>query len=398
MGWAVLYIAFGCVAVWLLGEVLLQYKARLRWRLLAFFGFLGVVLGVLTQLIAVILLGAVAFGAGQLFVTLSFRSGFSTGWSLGGKPGTSRRRRAEGGEPSAPPPADAEPVLKVSQLEETASYLPQPMPDDTGQYGVYDRAEPEDAPRTAADTYGTPAAGGAWASSDPTGGTPAGGTPAYDAGTYGTASYDTGSYGTASYDTGSYDTASYDTGSYGTASYDTGSYAATGWPDQGLPGTPPDPTSQDQHSPAFGYGAAEQYLGHPGPYGDDASTQSYGDQGAQTQGYDPQGYSTPSYDNRPYDAQGYDPRSHGSQGYDTQGYNTSGYPGQGYDDQGTPSYGDQTYSGYGDQPYAGYQTPEPGYQETPPGGVWVPQQRATEEPPQPPADGQPGYYDPQQRY
>ncbi|CAM5566788.1 hypothetical protein SVIOM74S_02521 [Streptomyces violarus] len=29
MGWAVLYIAFGIVALWLLGEVLLQYKARL---------------------------------------------------------------------------------------------------------------------------------------------------------------------------------------------------------------------------------------------------------------------------------------------------------------------------------------------------------------------------------
>ena len=39
MGWAVLYIAFGIVALWLLGEVLLQYKARLRWRLLAFAGF-----------------------------------------------------------------------------------------------------------------------------------------------------------------------------------------------------------------------------------------------------------------------------------------------------------------------------------------------------------------------
>ncbi|GFN03290.1 hypothetical protein Smic_18460 [Streptomyces microflavus] len=45
MGWTVLYIAFGLVALWLLGEVLLQYKARLRWRLLAFGGFLGVVMG-----------------------------------------------------------------------------------------------------------------------------------------------------------------------------------------------------------------------------------------------------------------------------------------------------------------------------------------------------------------
>ncbi|MEU0037384.1 hypothetical protein ABZ063_25890, partial [Streptomyces sp. NPDC006333] len=47
MGLTVLYIAFGIVALWLLGEVLLQYKARLRYRLLAFVGFAGVVLGVL---------------------------------------------------------------------------------------------------------------------------------------------------------------------------------------------------------------------------------------------------------------------------------------------------------------------------------------------------------------
>lgn len=36
MGMTVLYIAFGFVALWLLAEVLMQNKARLRWRLLAF--------------------------------------------------------------------------------------------------------------------------------------------------------------------------------------------------------------------------------------------------------------------------------------------------------------------------------------------------------------------------
>lgn len=88
MGWTVLYIAFGVVALWLLGEVLLQYKARLRWRVLAFCGFLGVVLGVLLPSVAVIIAGAVAFAVGQTYVTLSFRRGFSTGctaapvWSL----------------------------------------------------------------------------------------------------------------------------------------------------------------------------------------------------------------------------------------------------------------------------------------------------------------------------
>ncbi|MFD3337316.1 hypothetical protein ACFWV1_32470 [Streptomyces sp. NPDC058700] len=151
MGWTVLYIAFGVVALWLLGEVLLQYKARLRWRVLAFCGFLGVVLGVLLPSVAVIIGGAIAFAVGQTYVTLSFRRGFSTGWAIGGNPGASRRRRSG-------PPAQAGPTLEVTELayggedpsyavpegedarpaaEATAVYEPLPMPDDTGQYGVY---------------------------------------------------------------------------------------------------------------------------------------------------------------------------------------------------------------------------------------------------------------------
>ncbi|MEU2071095.1 hypothetical protein [Streptomyces anulatus] len=146
MGWTVLYIAFGLVALWLLGEVLLQYKARLRWRLLAFAGFLGVVVGVLLASVPVIVVGTLAFATGQTFVTLSFRRGFSTGWAIGGSPGESRRRRG-GGEGAAV----KEPTLEVSDLEVTGPgydqppaappaqpvYEPQPLPDDTGQYGVY---------------------------------------------------------------------------------------------------------------------------------------------------------------------------------------------------------------------------------------------------------------------
>jgi hypothetical protein len=155
MGWTVLYIAFGVVALWLLGEVLLQYKARLRWRLIAFCGFLGVVLGVLMPSVPVIVLGAVAFATGQTFVTLSFRRGFSTGWAIGGRPGTSRRRRAERAAAPAddngpPPPADtpAEGVPAVvpqahdgAHAEDGAAgdppgypdqpYPDQPYPDDT---------------------------------------------------------------------------------------------------------------------------------------------------------------------------------------------------------------------------------------------------------------------------
>ncbi|WP_432103412.1 hypothetical protein [Streptomyces sp. bgisy091] len=147
MGWTVLYIAFGIVALWLLGEVLLQYKARLRWRLLAFAGFLGVVLGVLIPSVLVIVLGAIAFATGQTYVTLSFRRGFSTGWAIGGSPGESRRRRG------APGPDSGRPTLEVSGLEyeeapqdappaPAAVYEPEPMPDDTGQYGVYSDPAP----------------------------------------------------------------------------------------------------------------------------------------------------------------------------------------------------------------------------------------------------------------
>lgn len=150
MGWTVLYIAFGLVALWLLGEVLLQYKARLRWRLLAFAGFLGVVVGVLLASVPVIVVGTLAFATGQTFVTLSFRRGFSTGWAIGGSPGESRRRRGGGSAAAVKEPTLEVSDLEVSDLDAAAGYSqppaappapsvyePQPLPDDTGQYGVY---------------------------------------------------------------------------------------------------------------------------------------------------------------------------------------------------------------------------------------------------------------------
>ncbi|MFE7466175.1 hypothetical protein ACFU6R_19005 [Streptomyces sp. NPDC057499] len=186
MGWTVLYIAFGIVALWLLGEVLLQYKARLRWRLLAFGGFACVVLGVLISSILVIVLGTIAFAVGQTYVTLSFRRGFSTGWAIGGKPGASRRRRGGGSREGRGP------TLQVSDLQATgegpdplrpdslhtdatatmaAVYEPEPMPEDTGQYGVYSgqhRSQPAQDPQpqpepqyAAYDPYAAPSAHGA---------------------------------------------------------------------------------------------------------------------------------------------------------------------------------------------------------------------------------------------
>ncbi|MET9322617.1 hypothetical protein ABZX75_20855 [Streptomyces sp. NPDC003038] len=189
MAMTVLYIAFGIVALWLLAEVLMQYKARLRWRLLAFAGFLGVVAGVLLPSVLVIGAGAAAFAVGQTLVTLSFRKGFVAGWALrrGGEPVRQSRRRRSGGG-SRP-----EPALQVTALEygaegaaETASgteaatasayeaeersgeqrfgetaediYSPQPMPDDTGSYGIQSFAPAPGADQTGAfaPSYTTP--------------------------------------------------------------------------------------------------------------------------------------------------------------------------------------------------------------------------------------------------
>ncbi|UQX00772.1 hypothetical protein [Streptomyces sp. RerS4] len=156
MGMTVLYIAFGVVALWLLAEVLMQYKARLRWRLLAFAGFLGVVAGVVLPSVLVIGVGATAFAIGQTLVTLSFRKGFVAGWALrrGGEPvrqESGRRRGAKGGPRQAA-------KLEVGDLEyegrepERAGrsdradaadpvFTPEPVPEDTGSYGIQSFAD-----------------------------------------------------------------------------------------------------------------------------------------------------------------------------------------------------------------------------------------------------------------
>ncbi|MGI5354747.1 hypothetical protein ACQI4E_05435 [Streptomyces sp. CA-252508] len=258
MGWTVLYIAFGVVALWLLGEVLLQYKARLRWRLLAFTGFLGVVLGVLMPSVPVIGAGAIAFAIGQTYVTLSFRRGFSTGWAIGGRPGASRRRKAGAAAPAGP-------TLEVSNLayeeqeptaaETTAVYAPEPLPDDTGQYGVYDEPAPtaQAAPAAAYDgTFGAyPATG-------------------YDQqATYASATYDYGATGEQSY-------AAYSDPYIGTAPYDNGyggqqPYADPYAPQYGME-TPPggvwvpqqrDGEYQPPQQPPYGY---DQGQGQADPY------------------------------------------------------------------------------------------------------------------------------------
>ncbi|MCH0571764.1 hypothetical protein I3F60_21270 [Streptomyces sp. MUM 136J] len=279
MGWTVLYIAFGVVALWLLGEVLLQYKARLRWRLLAFVGFLGVVLGVLVPSVVVIGLGAAAFAVGQTYVTLSFRRGFASGWAVRGRPAEKGRgRRGAAGRKG--------PALEVSDLRSSgdghadddtpdvhgdrdsasyggdahgadgygadydrgdydrddydqddvftparpagsgtadAVYQPQPLPEDTGSYGVYGdpahaAAQPQDEYATAAQgtdqAYGYDGYSGYGqygydssdqqqyaAYSDPYIGTQTYGGASYD-GTYGGQGYDQQGYGQDPYATG----------------------------------------------------------------------------------------------------------------------------------------------------------------------------------------------------
>ncbi|KAA0931773.1 MULTISPECIES: SCO2102 family sporulation regulator [Streptomyces] len=290
MGWTVLYIAFGFVALWLLGEVLLQYKARLRWRLLAFGGFLGVVIGVLIPSVVVIGLGAAAFAVGQTYVTLSFRSGFASGWAVTGRPDFTKRRR--GGSDRK------DPTLEVTDLhaaetttfsqadlgrdesfgrdevfghedsvfgqrpaaaEATSVYEPQPLPDETGQYGVY-----SDAAYAAATD------------------------PAYAA-------------------------------------------AQAQGQDQ----------AQDQFAQNYGYDGYQGY-----------DQQQYGYDTGQQQQY--AAYSDPYIGTQAYDAASYGQSFDGSQ--------------QQYGQQGQQGYGQDQYGAGG---YAG---------ETPPGGVWVPQQRTTEDP------------------
>ncbi|GAA4814529.1 hypothetical protein [Streptomyces ziwulingensis] len=328
MGWAVLYIAFGVVALWLLGEVLLQYKARLRWRLLAFGGFLCVVVGVLIPSVLVIALGAAAFAVGQTYVTLSFRRGFAAGWAVqapAGLPGSKRRR---------PERNSREPSLEVSGLEPAdtgehavyapddvasydqgrgghddpdrddvftparpaaspevahpAVYQPLPMPDETGSYGTYDIA-----------TYGqdqhTPAP------------QPADASYAYDHPGYGQQGYGYDSTGQQSY--AAYSDPYIGTHTYGGATsydsgYDTSGQQGYGGQEYGQQGYP-----QDQYGTG-GYGgetpaggvwvpqqrsADDSYGGElppeqPYPYQGDGHHQGGGQGGHGGQGYDEQQY------------------------------------------------------------------------------------------------------------
>ncbi|MGX1757380.1 hypothetical protein ACWIG5_10800 [Streptomyces lydicus] len=415
MGWAVLYIAFGLVALWLLGEVLLQNKARLRWRLLALAGFLGVVVGVIIPSILVIGLGLVAFAIGQTNVTLSFRRGFTAGWALRSKPGESgtgtsgesgRRRRAR---PSGPPPA--EPTLEVSGLEavaptEAPARAGDGGPDTFESTGGFQRVDPYAGQDTFAGqgSYGGP-------------GTPAGqdGFAAQDtfvAGQEAFAAQETvvgqGFYGGPPGDDyrgqdpyqDPYQGQQQDQGAYATQAFaapddfaradTTAVYAPQPMPDETGQYGIYSPDARGQQPGYQGYGGYDAYDASAGNGNGNGNGYAYGG------GYDQTGAGQDPYAD-PYAAYG---DGQGQQAAYTdpylggQQYAASYDPYQQADPYASSPYAAQQYDAQG-QPLG------QGYGETPPGGVWVPQQRDGELPPeqQPyPPYQQPGYDGQQYRY
>lgn len=317
MGWTVLYIAFGVVALWLLGEVLLQYKARLRWRLLAFVGFLGVVVGVVIPSVVVIAVGAIAFAVGQTYVTLSFRRGFSTGWSLRRDKSDDRDepakkgKRGKSGAPSGtsgdgPSAAGAPGAGRRRKAERAAEPPSTPALDETA---ALDLSFPE--PGAGPDLMpGTPPATGPGRADD--------------------VFAPTGQSGQA-----------VQSGSYG-------GYADTGYA--------PEAPAPD----AAGFTGYDAYAGQtPDP--------SYGQGQGQYAAY-----SDPYIGSRPQNYENYD--AFGQYTPYPQQYGTGGYAADGYGQQ---------------QPHAQQYD-----MDTPPGGVWVPQQRDGDNPPPPGGPQQP--YPPQQ--
>jgi hypothetical protein len=170
IGLVVLYAAFALVALWLLGELLLQHRAPVHWRALALLGFLGLVAGVHLSQLAVIGVGVPAFASGQLLVTRAVKRGDAEHWSLraadGSLPGALRRLPLLGSAfpvPETPEPGEVVPVQQVGEVGPIETVEPAPgaagaeyAPQDYGGYEVqadygqhpyddYGRPQPEPA-------------------------------------------------------------------------------------------------------------------------------------------------------------------------------------------------------------------------------------------------------------
>ncbi|MFC1412429.1 hypothetical protein ACEZCY_08080 [Streptacidiphilus sp. N1-12] len=131
LGHLVLYAAFAVVALWLLGELLLQHRAEPHWRALALLGFLVLVGGVAEGSLPLIGAGVVAFGIGQFLVTRSVRTGSGTHWSL---------RAADG---SLPGPLGRLPLLgSVFPPGEAPAFAVPPPGERVGEVGPVEPLEP----------------------------------------------------------------------------------------------------------------------------------------------------------------------------------------------------------------------------------------------------------------
>ncbi len=367
MGMTVLCCAFGVVALWLLGEVLLQHKARLRWRLLAFAGFLGVVVGVVLRSAPLIGAGTAAFAVGQTYVTLSFRRGFATGWSLRGPGGAGRasgggKGRRRGGAPASEPTLRV-PDLQAEQAEPQTppapaeppvppTYQPEPLPDDTDGYGIY-RTDSADT-RFAAAPSGPPPSGDTVAAAGP--GEP-GGYEAY---------------------------AAYDGHGAGDGQH--------GYPAGGYDGYGADPVRRLPRA-ALRHPAAPSEVALTGFAAGDFAPHDYA-----PGGYDPHDYAPGGYDPHDFAPGGYDPATGYSDPAGFPGQAAGGY-GTGYDPGGLG--GDEyDQAGY---PATGYGVPQQFSPQAPSEGAWVPQQPDGETPPIAPLPGEsdpyhPGHHDPDGQY
>jgi hypothetical protein len=418
MGWAFLYVAFGIVALWLLGEVLFQYKARLRWRALAFSGFLCVVVGALVPSIVVIGVGIAAFATGQTFVTLSHRRGFVTGWALGGGPGTSRRRRGGQG-----PGGDAE------QREYEHEYQDGHPDQERGEYGEYGEYGPGGQESEAERTQVAHGADDLFARGgyDPAEYEPddvftPGGYPAqtFPAGDYTGNGYHDNDYAAHGYDQGTYDPAAYaafegngTSGGYGPyeglgGHGDLGGdgFGHDGFGDDGFGGGPgagqppqeqpvpvyqPGPLPGETAEFVFGQGVVDPagagprggYQGLPEPSYDAAGQQQAAGYAVPYGGYDAGG----QYAGAPYGGYADD----GFDGFGQSGPADQGVQGAGgHGDAPQPPY-DPYGGGYGTGYDGGYGGQQPYSEPGPQGGAWVPQQRDMGEPLPPEQQPYPSY-------
>ncbi|MEY9843516.1 hypothetical protein ABH940_000577 [Streptacidiphilus sp. BW17] len=82
VGLTALYAAFAVVALWLVGELLLQRRAPLPWRAVALLGFLALVGGVAGGSLPLIGVGVLGFGAGQFLASRAVKAGGGAYWVL----------------------------------------------------------------------------------------------------------------------------------------------------------------------------------------------------------------------------------------------------------------------------------------------------------------------------